>query len=340
MAYLQTIRGFLNPAAFLKWLYWRYLRLLFSEFPVELVNTIMSFLARLQMSSNRQRKIITLEELYKSGLIDDSCNTRETLHVVFQTQLNSWAKLCYLRKINSSNIEDYIAIEGAKHLDNALKRNKGALLLNSHFGPYMMVMPALGYRGYRVNQVAIQGDPPTVARKGFYWYANEAKFQAVEKLMPVNFINASIPIGDKNGLRNMSMRDVMLALQRNEVVLFPSTGRGGRKWAEAQFLGRTVNFNISPFKLAVKTGTALLPVFLIDLRDGVAKMVVEPALDVSESDTSETLLDKYLAVLTKYVRLHPEQFAYFLYEMKLNSWWDDHPFFTDYKTSRLSVKKT
>ncbi|MBF0464662.1 MAG: lysophospholipid acyltransferase family protein [Nitrospirae bacterium] len=340
MAYLQTIKGFLNPVAFLKWLYWRYLRLVFSELPVAFINAVMSLLARLQMASNRQRKLVTLEELFKSGLIDETCNMRETLHVVFQTQLNSWAKLCYLQKINSSNVDDYVAIEGAEHLDNALRGNRGALLLNSHFGPYMMSMPALGYRGYRVNQVAIQGDPPTVGRKGFFWYANEAKFQAVEKLMPVNFINASIPVGDKNGLRNMSMRDIILALQRNEFVLFPATGRGGRKWVQASFLGRTVNFNISPFKLAIKTGTALLPVFLIDLRDGIAKMVVEPPIDVSENDTSETLLDKYLAVVSRYVKHYPEQFAYFLYEMKMKSWWDDHPFFTDYKTSRVFIKKT
>ncbi|MEO5355762.1 MAG: lysophospholipid acyltransferase family protein [Nitrospirae bacterium YQR-1] len=328
---MQTLKGYLNPAGFLKWLYWKYLRVVFSELPPFVINTIMSFLARLQMASSRKRKLVTLEELYKSGLIDGTENLREILHIAFQTQLNSWAKLCYLRKINSGNVETYITATGLVHLEEALTKNKGAILLNPHFGPFMLIMPALGYRGYKVSQVAIQGEPPTVARRGFVWYANNAKFHAVEKLMPVTFINAGIPLEDKYGLRNMSMREIMLSLQRNEVILFPATGRGGRKWCEAGFLGRRANFNISPFKLAIKTGAALLPVFLVDKKDGVAEMVAEPSINISKEDTPETLLDKYLIVLTKYVRQHPEHFAYFLYEMRMKAWWDDHPFFNDYK---------
>ncbi|MBF0318527.1 MAG: lysophospholipid acyltransferase family protein [Nitrospirae bacterium] len=320
-------------AAFLKWLYWRYLRVGFSLLPPRVINMFTQAMAHVEVAIAGNRKHIMLEELRLSSLTKDGDTDALILRRSFQNQLNSWIKQCYLRKMNEKTIGEYIPAEGLSHLDGALGRGNGAILLNPHSGPYMMIMPALGYRGYKVNQLAIQAESPRVARAGFTMLANRARYEAVEKTMPIRFINAGAETFDNFGLRNMAIRDVLTALRQNEIVLYPPTGRGGRQWQTAPFLGRMANFNLVPYKIALKAGIPLIPVFLIDLTatEGsvhVARAVIEPPIEVSTGDTPEGLLMKYLKVLTAYVEKYPEHFAFFQFDMKIKSEWDDHPFFT------------
>ncbi|MEO5358856.1 MAG: hypothetical protein H7843_00245 [Nitrospirota bacterium] len=325
-------RAATQAAAFLKWLYWRYVRSWFSFLPPVVINKFTAVAARLQAGVAGRRKQIMLEELELSSLVEDR-SAGKLIIKSFQNQLNSWIKQCYLRKMNDKTIDDYIPAEGLSHLDRALSLGKGAILLNPHFGPYMMIMPALGHRGYKVSQLAIQAESPRVARAGFTMLANKARYEAVEKSMPIRFINAGTETFDNFGLRNMAIRDVLNALRQNELVLYPPTGRGGRKWHTAPFLGRTANFNLVPYRIALKEGVPLIPVFLIDLTENInsrnaARVVIEPAIEVSDGDTPEGLLLKYLTTLTAYIEKYPEHFAFFQFDMKLKSEWDDHPFFT------------
>lgn len=317
--------------AFLKWLYWRYVRVWFSLLSPGTVNRLTKLAARLQLALAGKRSQIMLEELELSSLTKER-DTQSLLLNAFQNQLNSWIKQCYLRKCNGKTIDKYIPVEGLAHLDGALRQGRGAILLNPHFGPYMMIMPALGYRGYKVNQLAIQAESPRVARAGFTLLANKARYEAVEKTMPIKFINAGTETFDNFGLRNMAIRDVLSALRKNEIVLYPPTGRGGRQWQSALFLGRTANFNPVPYKLALKEGVPLLPVFLLDISESgnsesVARLVIEPPIEISAVDTPEGLLIKYIMILTAYVQRYPEHFAFFQFDMRLKSQWDNHPFF-------------
>ncbi|WP_420264873.1 lysophospholipid acyltransferase family protein [Candidatus Magnetominusculus dajiuhuensis] len=322
--------GKLQVGAFLKWLYWRYLRVGFSLLPPWAINVMTAAMARVQMAIAGNRRQLMSEELRLSSLIKDR-DAGQLMRKSFQNQLNAWIKQCYLRRMNDKTIDEYIPADGLSHLDSALVVGRGAILLNPHFGPYMMAMPALGHRGYRVNQLAIQAESPRVARVGLTMLANKARYDAVEGAMPVQFINAGAETFDNFGLRNMAIRDMLSALRRNELVLYPPTGRGGRKWHTAPFLGRTANFNLVPYKIALKEGVPLIPMFLIDSeRAGsraAARAVIEPPIEVSEGDTPEGLLMKYLAVLTSYVEKYPEHFAFFQFDMKIKSEWDDHPFF-------------
>ncbi|MBF0486564.1 MAG: lysophospholipid acyltransferase family protein [Nitrospirae bacterium] len=320
----------LQIGAFLKWLYWRYLRVGFSLLPPRAINVMTAAMARVQMAIAGNRRQLMLEELRLSSLIKDR-DTGQLILESFQNQLNAWIKQCYLRRMNDKTIDEYIPAEGLSLLDSVLAIGRGAILLNPHFGPYMMAMPALGHRGYRVNQLAIQAESPRVARAGLTMLANKARYDAVEGAMPVRFINAGAETFDNFGLRNMAIRDILTTLCRNEIVLYPPTGRGGRKWHTAPFLGRVANFNLVPYKIALKEGVPLIPVFLIDSERsnsrGAARVIIEPPIEVSEGDTPEGLMMKYLAVLTAYVEKYPEHFAFFQFDMKVKSEWDDHPFF-------------
>ena len=50
-------------------------------------------------------------------------------------------------------------VTGLEHLDAALSRGKGAIVLIGHLGANQMIMPALGHKGYAMNQLSA---PPPV----------------------------------------------------------------------------------------------------------------------------------------------------------------------------------
>ena len=61
--------------------------------------------------------------------------------------------------LNPSNIHDVCDVLGLEHLDLALNKGRGAILMIGHFGANQMIMPALGHRGYPIHQLSA---PPTV----------------------------------------------------------------------------------------------------------------------------------------------------------------------------------
>jgi KDO2-lipid IV(A) lauroyltransferase len=266
------------------------------------------------------KRRIMLYEMKRCGLINGDGQNR-IFYKALRNHMNSMLKMCYLPGIDSVNVDKCLAVEGLKRIDEALEKGNGAVLLNPHFGPFMLVMPAIGHRGYKLAQVALQGEPIIGRRKGLKKGIYDKKFNAIEKKMPVNFINAAES--------NMALREVIRTLGRNEIVLFASTGRGGQAWHEVDFLGRRATFNLTPFRVSLKTSSEILPVFVVDSKP-YAKVIIEKPLDIGRCNTPEHMLEQYVSVLESYVRKHSDHFAFFLYEMKANSWWDDHPFFNDY----------
>ena len=306
----------------LKYLFWKYIRFVLMVIPYCLLNLFVLAMSRIQMWMLKERRLITGQELIKSNLAEFE-NVDKIVFNTFKNQLMSWIKVGFVSKINASNVNEYLMLVGVGNLESVMYNGKGAILLNPHFGPFLLVLPALGYRGYIVNQVAVQGDPITGKRKGLTKMLYEAQFRAVEDAMPVRFINVA---GD-----TMVMRKILKALNKNESVVFSSTGREGKSWHETIFLGRKATFNIVPFKTALKTGAALLPVFVLGTAH-LSKVIIEKPISVGSEELPEKILEKYIDILSDYVKKYPDHFGYFLYDMHLKSGTDIKPLFADYPT--------
>lgn len=312
-----------NAVHFIQWAYWRHVRRCVALLPPAVIPSLAAPLSRANAFLSPARRGILMAELSASDLLAGR-GADAAIHEAFQSHLVSQLKMSYLANLGSHNIETLLPISGRANLDRALERGRGVILLNPHFGPFMMVMPALGHRGYKICQVALQGEPIIGRREGFGRRAYQAKFDAIERNMPIRFINAA-----ESG---MALREVVRSLERNEIVLFASTGRGGKSWHAVPFLGRPATFNLTPFRIAARTASTMLPVFVTNTGP-FAELVVERPLGLETRNGPEKVLEEYAAVLASYVRRFPDHFAMFLHDMRRNAWWDDHPFFSDYPSS-------
>lgn len=305
-----------------KLFFWRYLRSIVAKLPVRIIDGLTLTLNTLKVSSSPKKMKIMAEELARSGLTDSDKFPWKLVYSSFLNQSNRWVKKCLLSKIHHTNVERFLDVDGLSHLSSALSHGNGAILLNPHFGPFLFALPALGYRNFPVNQVAMMSDKDIFGtRKGLKKRVYDSKFQAIEAKIPATFINAAD--------NPMVIRTVLKKLKKNQIVFFSSTGRDGRAWKKVDFLNRKASFTLAPFRLAIKTGVPILPVFALNSQP-VARIVIEKALEIQNNTTAEDLLAQYTTLLADYVRKYPSHFGYFLYEMHIKSWKDDHPFFDDY----------
>lgn len=195
-------------------------------------------------------------------------------------------------RFSAEEARKIVSVVGIEHLDRALKRGKGVITLVSHFGSFRMILPALGYRGYRVNQLVGKAVLETVRR------GKEREYST----LPVNIIRTDI-----------SIRPVINALKNNEIVVIALDGRDGEDWVKAPFLGRTANFASGPVRLAAITGAVLLPTFIVRNDDETHRMIIEKPFDLENIADKNGIVRVNMAELVKpfekYIYDYPCHFA-------------------------------
>lgn len=202
-------------------------------------------------------------------------------------------------KINKDNLRRYVSIEGLAHLDAAIARGKGCVLVHAHFGPSQLPLFALGELGYRVNQV---GGPDVrgLSKLGRYCLK---KFREDEKKIPVRIIQA-----------DEFLRPVFDCLKRNEVLMTAGDGTGGRRFIGKsfpfKFMGRTLAFPVGAASIAVRTGAAYVPIFVEEEKKGSCySVVICPEIQVEKGgnieETAVLMTEKFLDLFSKVLRRYP-----------------------------------
>ncbi len=245
-------------------------------------------------------------------------------------RLNMFNELEVLRypHMNPDTIDDYCTIEGLEHLEAALSRGKGAVVLIGHYGANQMIMPALGHKGFPMSQLS--APPPVWAdilretRTTPLWERVLERRWELEQRLPVQHINVF-----------KFLRPAFACLQDNQVLGLAFDGGGGKKWTQVKLVNRTANVSIQPIQLVRKTGAALLPTLVLrQPGEPRHRMVITPALPFQDHpDRDEEIrlnMQAFADVFSDWVRRHPEQYLYFLLLRRRVRASDVMPFFDDY----------
>lgn len=233
-------------------------------------------------------------------------------------------EVLFYPSMDEAFIDKMIRFEGQHHLDHALARENGVLLFQAHFGAFQIVMPAIGYKGYTMNQISAPAtvwkseDQPKLQQKS---YDIKARY---EYMLPVKHINVS---------RNL--KSVFTALKRNEIVgITADGGGGGAKITAFPFLGRTANFQRGGVDIAVRTGAAMVPVFILTHRNFKHSLIIHPPIELNPALPREeqisTALQAYIRILEGYVRQYPEHYGFNLFLRRSRADQDPYTFFQDY----------
>ena len=315
---LTDLRG--SPKDVARWMFWVQLRNRLNPGEPESLARLLP-LWRVQYAlAGRQRALMADEYQRWLGRVDASL-VEEAYRIAFRVHLEE----LLLGKLTPNNWQQWLTIAGQEHLDAALARGKGAILIFPHAGNFMFMHAVMGLVGYRYTQYAARGmAPPEVARAHAGVFANNkwrrearAAREANEDRLPITFISL-----------DTSVRELYRCLGRNELVGIAFDGRIGQKWTKVTYLGRTALLNPGPYRLAASTGAALVPT-LMECPDGAPNLCrfAPPIWGDDPTDLCQRVLG---GAIEPWLNANPAHYGIWLTHCRERAAVDDHPFFTDY----------
>lgn len=211
----------------------------------------------------------------------------------------------FLGAMTRKNLDKLVYATGTDNIDSALSKGKGVILLLSHYGSFLLPLPFLGFRGYKVCQITGRQNhqdvineriwSPLINQEIWRWRKKEA-----DKL-PVRFIEVGT-----------FLRPAYKALNQNSIIAIAFDGRESSKWEKVPFLGGKEFFSPGPFELARRTGATIVPTFVEREESGMHKIVFEKAfsmsteLDTQKANTEDT--SSFAVIFGEYVKKRPCHF--------------------------------
>jgi len=200
-------------------------------------------------------------------------------------------------KFQKKEIDEFVELSGIEHLDEALKKGKGVVLVHGHFGPVHLPLVVLARLGYRMKQIGLPSD------EGLSWIGRNVAFRLrlkYEAKMPAEIINA-----------DSFLRPAFNWLKDNGILMITGDGSGTErhmgKHMAFKFFGQPVTFPLGPAILSSKTWAVIMPIFIVPGEKKLYKIMIEKSL-TSDSVGEEKIRDiteQFVRKLEYYISLYP-----------------------------------
>lgn len=190
-------------------------------------------------------------------------------------------------------IRQVVTFEGKANIDQALDRGNGAIILTGHFGNWELLAASIVANGYQLTTIARQ-----------------LRSKRLDTLVSAYREKSGYSSID----RNNAVRSALRCLKQNELLGIVADVDTRTDGVFVDFLGRPAYTPYSPVAIALKTGAAILPTFIVRQPDDSHHAIVEPALALKRSGDRERdyifNTQQFTNVIESYVRRYPEQWIW------------------------------
>ncbi len=194
--------------------------------------------------------------------------------------------------LNEDFVKKYVRIDGLDHLDNALTKGKGVVILTAHLGNYELGGAVTSLLGYPLSAVALAHKDKRVNR----FFDGRRRMVGMEV----------IPTG-------LGIRGCFSALRKGKVIAL---------LGDKDFSGSEIKLKIFSCKaciprgasfFALKLGSEVIPSFFIRENKYFYRLIFEKPINIDEkkNDSETCLLKQYILVLEKYLKKYPGQWYMF-----------------------------
>ena len=116
-----------------------------------------------------------------------------------------------------------------------------------------------------------------------------------------------------------ALRNILAALRRNEIVCLLADEKKRRTGIDVEFFGQPAATALGPAVISLRTGSPVVPMFIVRNRDGMHTIYIEPALEHpvtgDRKEDERALTAAFTRVIERYIRAYPEQWFW------INSRW-------------------
>jgi KDO2-lipid IV(A) lauroyltransferase len=198
--------------------------------------------------------------------------------------------------LEPEEIRRMVQPEGREKLDQVLAQGKGAIVVTAHISNWDMLAAAAAVYGYPIS--AVTNELPSGG-------LNELVI-ASRRRIGMNMIK----------LGPGSLRQIIKALARNELVALASDLYSGERGIRVPFFNRPAIFPSGPAALALKTGAPILPVWIRRRPNNLYVAEVEDPIEVSRTDNPDrdiqVTTERIVGFFERIIRREPDQWLVFL----------------------------
>ena len=156
----------------------------------------------------------------------------------------NWLELFFYAGAKKQDVRGRITIEGLEHLDRALAKGKGVIAVSGHIGNYGLLGTQLTERGYDFTVVIRDPKNPIIA----------SIYEKGRGMMGLRTIS-TIP-------ERQFFKNTMKALSRNGILCLIADENKRTGGVFVDFFGRPASTPPGPAALALRTGAAIVPIFI------------------------------------------------------------------------------
>jgi KDO2-lipid IV(A) lauroyltransferase len=183
-----------------------------------------------------------------------------------------------------------------EHLDKALAKGKGVILVSAHFGNFICMIVRLTCEGYKAGAIM---RPLKDERFERFLSGERDRFK-------IHTIK-SIP-------RKGCVTETIRSLRNNEAIFLPLDQNFGTGGVFVDFFGRKAATATGPVVLAQRTGAAIVPCFIIRQKNNCHRIVIEPELPLAhgttEQDSIRINIQNLTAIIESYIRRYPAEWTW------------------------------
>ncbi len=251
----------------------------------------------------RKRSVKNLSMALGMGL--DKKETNEVVRNSLRNFARDVVEIGYAISLAPNELQQEISVEGKEHLEKALAKGKGVIVLSAHLGNFFLVGTRLALEGY-----------PT------YVLVNPPRNKNLREFL----VRIRLKVGQRTihtQPRQKAARELLQVLRQNGLAVVIADEYRSGKGIYVPFFGRTVLARRGPATLALRTHAALIPVHLIREPSGRLRLILEPEIKPTRSgniraDTAECTL-RMTQWVERVVRSYPDQWNW------MTVHWQDAP---------------
>lgn len=225
----------------------------------------------------------------------DQARLKATARRVFQNAAKNYFDLFRLPRLASAQVEKILTIHNWDRLEQSLAMGRGLILATAHFGNFDLVGQVLAGRSFRVTALAEPLQPPQL-------------FRLVTALRNSQGLCFE-PVGPA------ALRSVLRALRRGEIVGLACDRDLQGNGLNVPFFGEETRLPAGAIFLALKTGSPIVPAFVVRERNNTFTAYVEEPITFGEAETEDDLVlagaRRMASLLEKYIGRYPDQWVVF-----------------------------
>jgi KDO2-lipid IV(A) lauroyltransferase len=240
----------------------------------------------------------------------DAAGRRAIARQTFRNMAKSALEFAKMPALSPDELRTVTKMEGAEHLDAALKSGGGLVYYTAHFGNWELMGARLCLDGYPLT---------VIARELHNSYVNDV----------VNRVRSKV--GMKVLTHGSAIRNAIRTLRANEMVGILADQDAGPGALFVPFLGTPAACVAGPAQIARRTGCPVIPAFDLREDDGRHTIKILPPLGLESTDDTDAdaweNTRRMSACLERMILSHPDQWFWLHKRWRTRPPGDDRDFY-------------